>query len=165
MGGQQAQSDRFPTVGDGNPGPRHGGHPGCDPGHHLEGDAFGFEDLALFASAAENIGVTTLESNHPKTSSRETHEEGVDLLLGHGVDTRLFADGMEFHLRPKFTGKGRSCEAVVDHRIRFEETLAAANGEQSGATRPGAHEGYETSLDSDSRHACERGFPVDRWSR
>ena len=105
-----------------------------------------FENLALFSTPAKDIGIATLEPNNPKTQPRESHQKGVDFLLGHGVDTRLLADRMERHLGSEATGKSGGGEAVIDHRIGFEETLAAANREQSRATRPGAYQGDETSL-------------------
>jgi hypothetical protein len=53
------------SMGEGEADPGGGPLEGADTGNHLEGNARGLQSLGLFATPAEDQGVTTLEADHP----------------------------------------------------------------------------------------------------
>jgi hypothetical protein len=112
--------------------------------HHLEQDPRGGERLRLLAAPPEHVRVAALQPDHALSFAGEAHQQGVDLLLRHGVVPGLLAHAVESDIRGEVAGERGRRQPVVYHGLGAHEPLPAAQGEKAGVPRTAPDQRDET---------------------
>ena len=119
-----------------------------DAGDDNEGDAALPQVLRLLAAAPEHERVAALQPRHALPLLRPLGEQGIDVILPHGVPVRLLADVDALGVGPGIFEQRRVRQPVIHHDIGGLEGLHAADRDQFRVARSGPDE-----LD-DSCHAA-----------
>jgi len=139
VAGDDGERRRQGPVGDGDAGVGRDRHRRGDAGHDLERHAGGGQGLGLLAAPPEHERVAALEAYDALAPQSPLHEQGVDLLLGHGRTRRLP------HVDPLGAGRrqvqqGDLREPVVHHHVGPGQQLGPPAREQAGVARPRPHQ-------------------------
>src|SRR4030043_484486 len=79
------------------------------------------ERLRLLAAPPEHVRVAALQPDHALSFAGEAHQQGVDLLLRHGVVPGLLAHAVKSDIRGEVAGERGRGQPVVDHGLGAHE--------------------------------------------
>ncbi len=119
-----------------------GGGRGGDAGHDFKIDSMRGEVVHLFAQTTEDAGIATLEADNQTTLTHFAHEDGIDLVLGHGVNPTTLADRHDLGRDRNLRQQGITGEGVMDDDIRALEQTEPPYGDQIGSPRSGTDEDH-----------------------
>ena len=128
------------AVGEGDVGAGGAGQGGGDAGDDFEGDIGGGKCFGFLAPAAEDEGVAALEADDFAAFLAEADQEGVDILLLHGVVGAGLADQDAVGVAPGHVEDLGRDEAIVHDDVGLAEQALSAKGEEVGGARAGADE-------------------------
>ena len=130
-----------------------------DAGNDLEGDAGRRQRLGLLAAAAENEGITALESDDALALPRSGDEQPDDLVLFDTLTAAVLADQHALGPLRGVVEQARIGQVVVDDHIAALQAAHSIDGDQPGASRPGADQIHR------SRRAAHDRASISRSNR
>src|SRR5229473_5153143 len=104
--------------------------------HNLKRDASCSQSQSLLTTSPKDERVAPFQTHHQASLVRIRDEQGIDLLLFHGVTSRFLANKHSPGLRRRFLKEKRTNQAIVDHDISRTKAAQALERNQFRITWP-----------------------------
>jgi hypothetical protein len=100
------------------------------------------EVVHLFAETTEDTRITALETHDEPALTCFTHENDVDLILGHRVDPTALTDRHDLRRSRNLCQQGIAREGIMNDDVSSLEQTEAPHGDQIGSPRSGTDEDH-----------------------
>ena len=125
---------------DGYTGVGGGGNRGSHARHNLEGRSAAGQHQGFLAAAAENEGVSPLQTHDDLARSRPVQKQVIDLVLAQSLAAALLAHENQFRRLGSDPEQRGVKQAVVNYHLGLGQAVFALDRDQPRITRTGAHQ-------------------------